>query len=322
MASNEPPLDEIQWRHPQLAAQMQGIHSNSVLFYFAESPFFDRTSNNAVVANQAMFNAAMYQYIQTREAFEGRLKTMSGVEFIVAEQPASMAPGTGTGVWVIRKQTRRKQPGEEDDITVHSTYYVVGDNIYMAPTLGDILSFRMATITSSLRKCFPAAEEVREWNPSQGHSYKVQPTTTTPRERTLASKEATPLPESQSAGSKGALETKKTSDPSDLDARLGEYSLMVHAHYGGEYMDENPITGKPGDFHLSSTGRKEKPRAPTLLNPLTTSFKTPVGLGKNSDNTSKKDKEAKTPKTPNSGISKPKRKKTKTPGATPMATPS
>lgn len=122
---------------------MQGIHSNSVLFYFAASPFFDPMSNNAVITNQAMFNINMYNVIQTREAFEGRLKSMSGLEFIVAQEPAEMAPGTGTGVWVIRKQTRRKRQAEEDEITIHSTYYIVGDNIYMAPTLADILSFRL-----------------------------------------------------------------------------------------------------------------------------------------------------------------------------------
>jgi mediator of RNA polymerase II transcription subunit 6 len=47
---------------------------------------------------------------------------------------------------VIRKQTRRKRPGEEDEITVHNTYYIVGENIYMAPTMADILSNRMVSI--------------------------------------------------------------------------------------------------------------------------------------------------------------------------------
>lgn len=143
MASLEAPLDEIQWRSPQIAASMQGVHSNSVLFYFAESPFYDRTSNNAVLMSQAMYNPNMFHIIQTREAFEGRLKTMSGLEFIVAQEPAEMAPGTGTGVWVIRKQTRRKRASEEDEITVHSTYYVVGENIYMAAAVSDILGNRM-----------------------------------------------------------------------------------------------------------------------------------------------------------------------------------
>ena len=100
-SNNDPPLDEIQWRHPPFAAQMQGIHSNSVLMYFAESPFFDRTSNNALLLSQAMVNPSLFPVIQTREAFEARLRTMSGLEFIVAQEPAEMAPGTGTGVWVF-----------------------------------------------------------------------------------------------------------------------------------------------------------------------------------------------------------------------------
>ncbi|KAG5976352.1 Mediator of RNA polymerase II transcription subunit 6 [Claviceps digitariae] len=144
MATNEPPLDEIQWRSPQILASMGGLHSNTILFYFAESPFFERTSNNAVIMSQAMNNMSMYHYIQTREAFEGRLKTMSGLEFIVGEEPAETGPGMGTGVWVIRKQTRRKlQYQADDEITVHASFFVVGENIYMAPTLADILASRI-----------------------------------------------------------------------------------------------------------------------------------------------------------------------------------
>ncbi len=137
MVSQEPPLDEIQWRSPQIAQSMQGIHSNSVLFYFAQSPFYDPTSNNAILTSQAMFNQKMLPIIQTREAFEGRLKTM--------------APGTGTGVWVIRKQTRRKRQPEEDDITVHSSYFVVGENIYMAPAVSDVLGSRMVRVHSQVQ---------------------------------------------------------------------------------------------------------------------------------------------------------------------------
>lgn len=71
------------------------------------------------------------------------MRTMAGLEFIVGQEPAEIAPGTGTGVWVIRKQTRRKRPGEEDEITVHSSYFVMGENIYMAPTIADVLGGRM-----------------------------------------------------------------------------------------------------------------------------------------------------------------------------------
>lgn len=67
---------------------------------------------------------------------------MNGLEFIVAEQPADPSPA-GTGVWVIRKQMRRKRQGEEDEVSVLNTYHVVGENIYMAPVAADLLGSRM-----------------------------------------------------------------------------------------------------------------------------------------------------------------------------------
>ncbi|KAI0470883.1 MED6 mediator sub complex component-domain-containing protein [Xylariaceae sp. FL0804] len=340
-APNDPPLDEIQWRHPQLAQSMQGIHSNSVLFYFAESPFYDRTSNNAVLASQAMFNPAMFHLIQTREAFEGRLRDMSGLEFLVAQEPAEMAPGTGTGVWVIRKQTRRKRdPAQGDDLAVHATYYVVGDNIYMAPTLAQILSFRMTAISSSLSKCFPAADEARTWSPSLGHVYKpasdAKGTARRPR-GLLESKDATPAPGAAGGGGGGGGQADKglstpeprggsgsgkagTTEESALQ-RLAEQSFVVHMQHGGDYMDENPITGRPGEFHLSSTGRRDKLQIPGLT-ALDTSLKGPptpepgsggaggAGGGSGSGSGNKKDGKAgeKTPKTP-TGSSKSKRRK-------------
>jgi mediator of RNA polymerase II transcription subunit 6 len=118
---------------------MGGIHSNTILFYFAASPFFDQTSNNHTVYTQAFFTNSMY-LVQTREAFEGRLKTMTGLEFMVAQEPADMV--NGTGVWVIRKQHRQLRQGQEPVLTLLSTYFVVGENIYMAPSVGDILSSR------------------------------------------------------------------------------------------------------------------------------------------------------------------------------------
>lgn len=150
MASQDPPLDEIQWRDPQWLAMNTGMHDNTVLHYFAQSPFFDRTSNNAILTVQASMNPAMVYLLATRVEFERRLRSMSGLEFIVAQEPAETAPGTGTGVWVIRKQTRRKRGPEEDEITIHASYFVVGENIYMAPTVADVLGSRMVFIVPHL----------------------------------------------------------------------------------------------------------------------------------------------------------------------------
>ncbi|RFU79252.1 med6 mediator sub complex component [Trichoderma arundinaceum] len=312
---NDPPLDEIQWRSPQLLAQMGGLHSNTILFYFAESPFFERTSNNAVIMAQAMNNMAMYHYIQTREAFETRLKTMSGLEFIVGEEPAETGPGMGTGVWVIRKQTRRKRYQDDDEITVHASFFVMGENIYMAPTLADILASRIMTISSAIAKALPAAEAARKWRPSTGHVYHLpasQTSTTQPKPQE-PKEENTVL---DVAGKTAAAAAKH--DAPSLD-RVAEESLMVHLRYGGEYIDEIPITGKPGEFHLSSTGRKP------VLPPQGTA---PTGISAMSGppmiNTKLDDKkDSKADKTPKSAtMPKLKRKKSKmSPSVTPAATP-
>ncbi|EFQ29896.1 MED6 mediator sub complex component [Colletotrichum graminicola] len=310
---NEPPLDEIQWRAPEIAASMQGIHSNSVLFYFAESPFFDRQSNNAVITNQAMFNPALLKNLATREAFEGELDKMSGLEFRVLHAPADMV--TGTGVWTIVKQTRQKNLDRNRMETRPLAYYfVVGENIYQAPTLGDILSSRIESIAEAMRKVLPATESVRKWTPSLGHVY-TQPTPPSALSRVTASKDGgeTPMPDgtaanaNATAAAKSAIAAKKDSTKNALD-RLAEESFLIHMRHGGDYFDENPITGRPGDFHFASTGRKDKIAPPPPK---------PVLNTKLAEETKKDGKESKSPKTPT--VPKLKRKKSKvaTPGTTP-----
>lgn len=117
------------------------------------------------------------------------------------------------------------------------------------------------------------------------------------------------MPESQ--GSKAVQESKKTTQA--LDSRLAEHSFLVHMQHGGDYMDENPITGQPGQFHLSSTGRKDKPQTLALPS-INTSFKSPTSVEPD-----KKDgKGDKTPKTPTGALSKSKRKKSRA-GTTPTS---
>ena len=142
--ASESPLDEVLWRSPAVAAQMGGIHTNTVLPYFAASPFFDRTSNNAVVTNQALYNPAMLYLVQTRAAFERHLASMAGLEFIVAHDPSrGDTVREHSGVWVIRKQMRRKRPGAEDECVPLAAYFVVGESVYMAPSLESVLRCRM-----------------------------------------------------------------------------------------------------------------------------------------------------------------------------------
>ncbi|KAM0237024.1 hypothetical protein ACHAP5_009173 [Fusarium lateritium] len=302
---NDPPLDEIQWRSPVAISQMGGLHSNTVLFYFAESPFFERTSNNAVVYNQAMNVPSMYPVIQNRESFESHLNTMSGLEFRVAEEPAETGPGAGTGVWVIRKQTRRKSAYEDDEITVHSSYFVVGENIYMAPTMSGILAARIMTICSSVTKAVTAAESVRKWGPSIGNHYQLPTAKTTTKSKNQDSAAATPMPVSEEPSKAPAAPPAVTQkDDEKALERLAEESFMIHMKYGGEYIDENPITGRPGEFHLTSTGRK-----PPQLAKKDGPIRSITGPTINTKIEEKKETKEKTPKS--ATAPKPKRKKSK-----------
>jgi mediator of RNA polymerase II transcription subunit 6 len=158
---------------------------------------------------------------------------------------------------------------------------------------------------------------VQKWSPASGRVYQ-EPTATAPKVKGLESKESTPLPDS--LAHKGTANSQKPASKTALDSRLAEESLAIHLRYGGEYMDENPITGHPGSFHLSSTGRKDKLSVPlggkqgtlslkdTPLPTLNTKAAAENPLARNG-------KETKSPKTPN--MPKPKRRKSKVGTTTP-----
>lgn len=132
-----------------------------VLYYFAKSPFFDPTSNNATVETQAMYNPDLISILETREAFENHLEKLNGLEYRVYLGPRDFGPekAIGQGLWVIRKQNRRiiyAQGGGaavDAQITVLATYFVVGESIYMARSVSNILSSRLVrcTILSSAK---------------------------------------------------------------------------------------------------------------------------------------------------------------------------
>lgn len=144
--TREPLLDELVWCNPYFIAQWGPLHNNTVLMYFADSPWCDPTSNNKTIMAQALYNPNLAAVVGTREAFEAHLKSMSGLEYVVAEAPAETGPGMGTGVWVIRKQTRKKRGGNlDDEITVHADYFVIGENIYAAPSFADIMGSRLVS---------------------------------------------------------------------------------------------------------------------------------------------------------------------------------
>uniref|UniRef100_A0A060SZY4 Mediator of RNA polymerase II transcription subunit 6 n=1 Tax=Blastobotrys adeninivorans TaxID=409370 RepID=A0A060SZY4_BLAAD len=148
------PLDEVLWRAPEWI-QAFGLRSDNVLEYFSQSPFYDRTSNNQVLKMQSQFN----ENLNTRD-LSAELKNMQGIEFVVAiEREPDM--------WVIRKQNRLSP----HEARLEATYFVVGDNIFMAPAIYSIVSSRLLSTSQSLSKALETAVSLPTYSPSQGYSY-------------------------------------------------------------------------------------------------------------------------------------------------------
>jgi mediator of RNA polymerase II transcription subunit 6 len=265
-----------------------------VLFYFAESPFFDPTSNNASLAIQASYNEAFRHFVETREAFEARLKTMSGLEFIVAYDPLQAAAQTDTrfahepsNVWVIRKQNRRKRTGMDDEVTVISTYFLVGDCIYMAPSVASVVGNRIVSSTlcycfsvrvtglilhvfyfqlsavTSLSRLMKTASTLPTFTPSYGHTYlppMARPTTESGAQASQQSKENTPMPDAAPPSTADTQGTSKAglgisnTHSSYQDTRSLAESFSLFTQYGDEFMDETPLVGEPGSFIMSRVG--------------------------------------------------------------------
>ena len=162
------------------------------------------------------------------------------------------------------------------------------------------------TISSVIAQGLPAAESIRKWRPSLGHVYKLPSNQPAARSKALESKAGTPMPPVADAAP--AAPTQKN-DEQALE-RLAEESFMIQMKYGGEYIDENPITGRPGEFHLSSTGRKVVP-PPQLareggIGPISGPT---INTKLDDKKDGKKDSKEKTPRS--ATMPKPKRRKSK-----------
>ena len=86
---------------------------------------------------------------------------------MVVEDPSEGGTRTEhSGVWVIRKQYRKKIKGEEDEVTPIACYIVMGESIFMAPTIGDVLGGRLVnSINALLERSVDLALRFPPWRP-------------------------------------------------------------------------------------------------------------------------------------------------------------
>lgn len=344
-------LDETVFFDPHwIAANGGWLHSNNVLYYFALSPFFDRQSNNQSVFSQSVGNPALEHFLNTRQSFEARLSEMSGTEYVVAHDPLAsntLVEGPDgqvqSNIWAIRKQLREKGGAEDENgrakdiVTPLMNYHIVNQAIYQSPSLLKILTNRLATTITSLNKMVTASKDLAVFAPSYGHTYfppvqKVRDPTKI--SLSLQSKENTPMPDSQSVKDGQAIKAASETQASGAtDTRTLIEAMAMSARYQGEYMDDAPLVGEPGNFRLAK--KKDGLSVPGLQAPGSSrqgtpanKASTPVPLRAPSPppaiqtevppvKSKKSSANEKTPTTPG-GLTKPKRRKSKV-GATPGA---
>ncbi|KAK6540012.1 Mediator of RNA polymerase II transcription subunit 6 [Orbilia ellipsospora] len=243
--ANEPALDEIQWRSPGFIQQFGPLHSNNVLTYFFNSPFFDRSSNNSSLYMQAQTNYSLQHLIHNRVQFEGRLKSMVGVEFIVAaEDPAN-------SIWVIKKQMRRSPT----DAQVLDVYFVIGENIYMAPTIHGVMTSRLLSATSAISKAQELSSSLAHFSPESGYTYfPPQPSQSSQSasvNTSFSQSSSVPPSSAQSSIPPPPPSTLSNVPPSSVDLTIARESHNMQSSLNaslrfsnapGGYLDDNPIT--------------------------------------------------------------------------------
>ncbi|KAI8092604.1 mediator complex, subunit Med6 [Halteromyces radiatus] len=153
-------LTSVEWRDTNWLERVGGFQNqHMVLEYFAMSPFWDRQSNNQILAMQTQYNDLKQSNEITMEA----LRKMTGIEFAVThEQPP---------VWVIQKRYRRGPA--PDDVNPIATYYIMGANVYQSPTIYSVIANRLLTSLFHVNSAFKETQSVMDFNPSKGYSWKT-----------------------------------------------------------------------------------------------------------------------------------------------------
>ncbi|RKP36953.1 mediator complex, subunit Med6, partial [Dimargaris cristalligena] len=146
-------LTDIEWRFTEWLGANGGLRPDNVLEYFSLSPFWDPTSNNAVLKMQTQFNE-----LQTAQL---DLKKMTGIEFAVVHEKWPT-------LFIIRKQ-RRKSPNE---VIPLATYYIINGNIYQSPDLYSLISSRLLISLFHTHSAFEEVTKYAHFHPAEGYSWK------------------------------------------------------------------------------------------------------------------------------------------------------
>lgn len=149
------PKDETLWRDTGFyrSYARPRLPETMVMHYFTASPFFDPASRNGQLAQQLQHNADLRELITSQAAYDRRLASMRGAgkEYTIA------AGAEDAGVWAIEERWRDAHGHAQ----LRAVYYILGENVYQAPSVGAVLQNRCvrALLRLRARELTPCAVE-------------------------------------------------------------------------------------------------------------------------------------------------------------------
>jgi mediator of RNA polymerase II transcription subunit 6 len=270
MVPQPAPEDEQFFDRPDLLPTLSAagtLNSNTILWYFYNSPWFDQGSNNNSLLRQVGGTPQQELIFHNRLAFEERLRTdyPYGTQYVVAYEPK----GDGEP-WVIQRQEKSvdENTGKTAATAVTATYYTQGTRIVMAKSVLDVLQTRMLSVSTQLQELLELSEDLSHFSPATGHTY-IPPSFDLAKPSSASragSRAGSPAPEqsqtqaqSQSQ-SQSQSQTQPTAQPTADPFETFSDAFFLRSldrteAYFEEYVDENPLQGEPGSFVLTHSWR-------------------------------------------------------------------
>ncbi|KAL5426315.1 hypothetical protein PMIN04_002008 [Paraphaeosphaeria minitans] len=270
------PEDEWQFDRPDLLPTLSAagtLNTNTILWYFYNSPWFDQGSNNNSLLRQVGGTPQQELLFNNRVAFEERMRTdyPYGTQYVVAYEPKNDGEP-----WVIQRQEKSvdQETGKTAKTDVTATYYTQGTRIFMAKSLLDVLQTRLLSVSTQLQDLMELSKGLSHFSPATGHTY-VPPSfdlakcgsraasrAASPVAVAVAASIADPSSQSQSqTQTQTQTQTQSTSQAAAADPfetfsdAFFLRSLDRTEAYFEEYVDENPLQGEPGSFVLTHSWR-------------------------------------------------------------------
>lgn len=264
MATSETDLSTIVYCD-KLWVQFNGgwLHSNNVLFYFAQSPFFDKlSSNNTVITQNSGIPERELKYLSTKQRFEEELTRYAGIQYVVDQDPMEnevLVDGPGgkerSMIWVIKKLDRKR--ARSNDIEVLGYYYIIDETIYQAPNMFKILEYRLMNTCLAIDKVVNTTMNLPPYfSVTNGYSYfrpGQKSTTTATGAETTQSRLGTPMPDASAANSTQDRTLAAEADTQEASEQTLRQALNLTLRYYDQYDDDTPLIGEPGNFRYAKS---------------------------------------------------------------------